>query len=109
MWSELLAFGSTIRDEPHHVDAMAVARETMLRAKRNVDTLIDRLTMSGGEGYSIRLPNAAIDAHLEFEWHKTTFVDYICICFRWAGFRGLERAEEGTKFLEVLKLGLLPL
>jgi hypothetical protein len=44
--------------------------------------------VSGGPPYSIIVPNKAIDAKLENEWHTTTFVNYLRICFRHGGFPG---------------------
>lgn len=43
VWSELLALGGAVRQEPVHSDATAVARETMRRARENIETLIGRL------------------------------------------------------------------
>lgn len=48
---------------------------------------------SGGGPYAIGLPNLAADAPLRYEWHHTTFVNYLRICFRWGGFPGWERIE----------------
>ncbi len=216
VWAELLALGPAIRDEPLYAEALAVTHETMSRAKRNVEILVDRLSsvgyrfgfypngsrvpyyqgplsrpgrdtlkrikeleadagpvplsirvwwetvgsvdligrhpdwpeladplviyppeaplgslveaeeagsffgllapdnlhkdnVSGGDPYGILLPNAAIDAKLEFEWHDTTFVNYLRICFRWGGFPGFERVQGGFKLLPSLTSGLLPL
>lgn len=53
VWAELLALGSSIRDEPLYSDAYAVARETMLRARNNVELLVSRLTTVG---YRFRRP-----------------------------------------------------
>lgn len=39
-----------------------------------------------GEGrYPIFVPNAAIDGRLRLEWHDTTFVGYLRVCFRLRG------------------------
>jgi hypothetical protein len=43
VWAELTSFGAEIRQEPMYSDAMAVARETMSRARQNIEMLIDRL------------------------------------------------------------------
>lgn len=223
VWSELLALGPAVREEPLYAEALAVAQETMWRAKRNVEILIDHLTsiryrfgeypdgsrvpyyegplvrpsgetlkqisklearvgpvplairvwwetvgwvdligrhpdwpanadplvvdppeaalaslgdweipdeegtksgatfvplapddfhkdnISGGDPYGILLPNAAIDAKFENEWHETSFVNYLRICFRWGGFPGLERANSRFKWLPKLTADLLPL
>jgi hypothetical protein len=226
VWAELLALGPAIRDEPLYSEALAVAHETMSRARRNVATLIERLTamgyhfgrypdgsspafysgplsppdpgikaqidrleagigsiplslrvwwevvgtvdfigqhpdwpelsdplvvyppeaaeyefdewkawreevgpeeagpfyaplapddlhkdnISGGGPYAILLPNPAIDARLEDEWHNTTFVNYLRICFRWGGFPGFERVRgELPNLWTGLSQGLLPI
>jgi hypothetical protein len=43
VWEELLAYGDNIRREHLFADAMAVAQETMLRVRENIQTLITRL------------------------------------------------------------------
>lgn len=66
--------------------------------------------VSGGGPYHILLPNAAADALLLGEWHQTTFVNYLRLCFRWGGLPGLEHAAAvPRKDLAVLTEGLLPL
>jgi hypothetical protein len=44
--------------------------------------------VSGGPPYTIVLPNPDIDAPFENEPNKTTFVNYLRICFRSGGFPG---------------------
>ncbi|HYF63031.1 MAG TPA: hypothetical protein VD886_09490 [Herpetosiphonaceae bacterium] len=39
--------GAVVRHEPLYADALAVARETMRRARHNLETLIDRLPQIG--------------------------------------------------------------
>jgi hypothetical protein len=46
--------------------------------------------VSGGDPYQILVPNADMDAVLEFERHEILFVDYLRLCFRCGGFPGLE-------------------
>jgi hypothetical protein len=68
--------------------------------------------VSGGPPYTIWLPNAAIDAPLEYEWHKTTFVGYLRECFRWGGFPGWARlplSEDRLAILHELTEGLHPI
>lgn len=66
--------------------------------------------ISGGPVYAIGVPNAAADAPLMYEWHHTTFVNYLRLCFRWGGFPGFERYQERpTEMLDYLAEGLLPL
>src|SRR5258707_1642579 len=47
VWAELVALGAAAYDEPVHSDALAVARETMRRARANIETLIPRLQRLG--------------------------------------------------------------
>ncbi|MGZ3680588.1 MAG: hypothetical protein ACXWQR_18935 [Ktedonobacterales bacterium] len=47
VWAELVALGAAVRQEPLHADALAVARETMRRARQNVLLLIRRLREVG--------------------------------------------------------------
>lgn len=47
MWADLLALGNGVHEEPVYPDALAVARETMLRARTNIETLIVRLDNIG--------------------------------------------------------------
>lgn len=47
VWNELTALGPAIRQEPLFADATAVARETMTRARANVEMLLERLRTLG--------------------------------------------------------------
>lgn len=47
MWDELLALGSDVRLEPGYSDALTVARETMRRARKTIEELIQRLLSLG--------------------------------------------------------------
>ena len=49
VWADLRALGETVRDPRHFEDARAVAVETMTRVRRNVETLIERLSDAGYE------------------------------------------------------------
>lgn len=49
MWDELLAHGDAVRNLPFRDDAEAVARETMLRVRRNVENLVAGLKRHGFE------------------------------------------------------------
>jgi hypothetical protein len=69
-----------------------------------------KFNYSGSGAYEIVIPNGAADAPLEWEWHHTTFVNYLRICFRWAGLPGLERySKPPMKELAYLTKGLLPI
>ncbi|HEX9037606.1 MAG TPA: hypothetical protein VF808_11515 [Ktedonobacterales bacterium] len=47
VWAELMSLGPNVRGEAVFSDAQAVARETMLRARANVEILVERLTTLG--------------------------------------------------------------
>lgn len=47
VWNELIALGDSVRHEPVYSDARAVAQETMRRARRNIETLYQRLQSIG--------------------------------------------------------------
>ncbi|MBI5034215.1 MAG: hypothetical protein HZB51_27150 [Chloroflexi bacterium] len=47
VWKELLALGARVRQDAVYPDALAVARETMRRARANIDLLIPRLREIG--------------------------------------------------------------
>ena len=56
VWAELLARGSSIRNESLLEDALAVAQETMAKARTNIDWLIERLQAIGYE-FKDAIPN----------------------------------------------------
>jgi hypothetical protein len=47
VWSELVALGAAVRDEPHRSAALAVAAETMRRVRRNCESIVARLAELG--------------------------------------------------------------
>src|SRR3954453_6345240 len=47
VWAELLALGGRVREQPLYADALAVARETMTRARANIELLVQRLNTLG--------------------------------------------------------------
>jgi hypothetical protein len=47
VWNELIALGDQVREEPIYSDAKAVARETMTRARKNIELLYERLRAVG--------------------------------------------------------------
>jgi hypothetical protein len=47
VWAELAALGGQIRQQPLYTEALAVARETMSRARTNIELLVPRLTALG--------------------------------------------------------------
>ena len=67
VWAELVSAGEAVRNEPLLSDARDVARETMRRARHNVEVIVDRLREIGYrfdfEGPAIqRIPPAASTA-----------------------------------------------
>jgi hypothetical protein len=64
VWSDLIALGEAVRQEPVYSDAVAVARETMTRARENVETLITRLDGIGYEFLTPQLAMQGLAAHL---------------------------------------------
>ena len=61
-------------------------------------------------GYTMALPNPGADAALDGEPHKTSFVGYLRIAFRWGGFPGWERYDKRPENeLKFLTEGLLPI
>ena len=65
VWSDLIALGEAVRQEPVYSDAVAVARETMTRARLNVETLITRLDGIGYEFLTRQRAMQGLAAHLE--------------------------------------------
>jgi hypothetical protein len=62
-----------------------------------------------GFSYTIEVPCACADAPLVHERHNTTFVNYLRICLRWAGFPGWERLPvRPERDITTLTAGLLP-
>jgi hypothetical protein len=71
---------------------------------------LHKANISGGDPYSITIPNACADAEFEFEWHQTTFVKYLRKAFEWGGFPGWERDKNPpTEAIVKLTEGFLPL
>jgi len=53
VWAELVALGERVREEHIYSDALEVARETMRRARHNIEALISRLEVIGYQfGYA---------------------------------------------------------
>jgi hypothetical protein len=68
--------------------------------------------LEGGQDswpYEMEAPCAGVDAPLLFERHETTFVGYLRVSLRWAGFPGWERTHVRPEHdLATLLTGLLP-
>lgn len=68
-----------------------------LRDPYNLDLAPDRFhkaNISGGAPYGIDLPFLGADPIWRGEAHELPFVDYLRLCFRWAGFPRLEHEPE---------------
>lgn len=51
---------------------------------------LHKIDVSGGPPYGIELPFFGADPIFANEPHELPFVEYLRLCFRWAGFPGLE-------------------
>jgi hypothetical protein len=78
-YEEWLEFCCEDGDEETAADAFAISLAPDSLHKDNV---------SGGEPYSIAIPNPAIDAVVLKERHHTTLVEYLRICMAQGGFSG---------------------
>ena len=80
----------------------------------NLDLAPDYLhkaNISGGPPYGIELPFLGADPIFANEAHGLQFVDYLRLCFRWAGFPRLERHAGRTdvrEFVSAMSNGLEP-
>lgn len=69
-----------------------------------------KANVSGGSPYSVELPNGSADCRLLGEKHKTSFVNYLRVAFKWGGFPGFERSKNPPrKFISELTEGLEPI
>ena len=79
-----------------------------------LDLAPDRLhkaNISGGAPYGIELPFHGVDPIFENEGRELPFVDYLRLCFRWAGFPMLEKhgdREDVLKWVKTLGKDLEP-
>lgn len=72
---------------------------------------LHKANISGGGPYAIELPFLGADPVFANEAHELPFVDYLRLCFRWAGFPRLERHADRPdvrEFLKVMSKGLKP-
>jgi hypothetical protein len=68
VWADLLALGNEVQKEPVYPDALAVARETMSRARTNIETLIVRLDEIGYRFETARdTPAAVVEQMLQVQ------------------------------------------
>lgn len=73
--------------------------------------LFHKANYSGGMSYCILLPFSGADPILDYEKHALPFVDYLRLCFRWAGFPGLEDHADRSdvrRFVKEFGTGLIP-
>ena len=84
--------------------APVIGLDAQLKARLAIaDDLLD-------DGYTIELPDTTADAPFAGEPHRTSFVNYLRIAFRWGGFPGWERQpKRPEKELKFLTEGLLPI
>jgi hypothetical protein len=64
---------------------------------------------SGGDAYEMAIPDLRADGELLNERHGLTFVEYLRLCFEFAGFPGYEGRARVPAELASLKAGLLEL
>jgi hypothetical protein len=73
-WERLRGLGDAVRNPRRRSGAMDVARETMSRARQNVEVLVERLTKAGyqfEQPEAAHVPPSALDAKLIREIEKT--------------------------------------
>jgi hypothetical protein len=85
-----------------------------------------KYNISGGPPYGMAVPDARIDGLFLHEWHHTTFVDYLRVCFLSGGlpmrewvavdlsmlksvWEGGQESKEVTEAVAYLRQGLLPI
>lgn len=72
---------------------------------------LHKANISGGAPYSVSLPFWGADPVLDGERHRLPFTDYLRMCFRWAGFPGLQYHSDHAavlRFIEQFGKGLEP-
>ncbi|MCG8594045.1 MAG: hypothetical protein MI785_06680 [Kiloniellales bacterium] len=72
---------------------------------------LHKMNVSGGASYGVELPFFGADPVFVNEPHGLPFVDYLRLCFRWAGFPGLEahgEREDVQSFVRTFGQGLEP-
>jgi hypothetical protein len=65
---------------------------------------LHKANISGGGPYGIELPFLGADPVFANEAHELPFVDYLRLCFRWAGFPRLERHADRLDVREFLRV-----
>jgi hypothetical protein len=108
VWAELTALGTAIQDDwGHWTD------DKENDGSCNLPVAPDeyhKYFYSGAGPYAIPCLNPVAAAPLRYERHKTTFVNYLRICFRSGGFPGWERIEQRPEVdLAFLTADLFPI
>jgi len=92
-------------------DALAES-ESMDDEERGAITIapddLHKANTSGGDPYTVAVPDQRADGVLLDERHHLLFVDYLRLCFRYGGFPGYEGIDRGVpQELDQLRSGLL--
>ena len=67
---------------------------------------LHKANISGGDPYTMELPDPRADGELVGERHELFFVDYLRLCFAFGGFPGYE-GRDGPQELRTLAAGLV--
>jgi hypothetical protein len=69
---------------------------------------LHKANTSGGDPYTITIPDPRADGELLDERHRLLFVDYLRLCFDYGGFPGYEGRASVPRELRELSDGLVP-
>jgi hypothetical protein len=69
---------------------------------------LHKANISGGPPYGLELPFVGADPIFVNEEHELPFIDYLRLCFRWAGFSRLQRDSSAATFVREFGAGLIP-
>ncbi len=113
--ANLMAPDSSVAPDPLVVygveDALAEC-ESMDDDERSAVTIapddLHKENVSGGDPYTMAVPDPQADGKLLDERHDLLFVDYLRLCFRYGGFPGYEGIDRGVPVeLDQLRAGLV--
>jgi hypothetical protein len=68
---------------------------------------LHKANTSGGDAYTMAIPDPRADGELLNERHDLFFVDYLRLCFEYGGFPGYEGRSSAPAELQTLKDGLI--
>ena len=71
-------------------------------------TIFHKAGTSGGDPYTMAVPDSRADGELLNERHGLLFVPYLRLCFRFGGFPGYEGQIDQPTQIDDLAAGLLP-